>query len=116
MADEPAEVEGVAEIDVQELDRMISEREVLAIDVRETDEYEEAHIPGTLLLPLSFLDADLFPIIADKKIVVTCQTGKRSAAAAKQLMQNGVPDVINLQGGVVAWEEAGLEMEGTKFE
>lgn len=110
MAEEPAE------IDVQELARMISERETLAIDVRETEEYEEAHIPGTLLLPLSFLDADLFPIITDKKIVITCQTGKRSAAAAKQLMANGVPDVINLQGGVEAWAEAGLEMEGTKFE
>ena len=110
MADDPVEV------DVQELNRMISEREVLVIDVRETHEYEEEHIPGTLLLPLSFLEADLLPIITEKKIVMACRTGQRSAAAAKQLMNEGFLNVLNLRGGVEAWAEAGLELEGAKFE
>lgn len=110
MAEEPVE------IDVNELSRMIAEREALVIDVRETDEYEGEHIPGTLLLPLSFLDADLFPVITDRRVVIVCQVGKRSAAAAKQLMKAGVPDVVSVAGGIDSWIESGLELEGTKHE
>jgi len=108
--------EDAAEIDATELERLISGREALVIDVRETHEYEDEHIPGTVLLPLSFMDADLFPVITEKKIVMICQIGKRSAAAAKQLMAEGVPNVVSLRDGINAWIEAGLELEGAKHE
>ena len=103
-------------VDANTLQKMMSDGEVLVVDVRETNEYEDEHIPGTLLYPLSFLDADLFPKITEKKVVMVCQVGKRSAAAAKQLMAEGVADVVNLEGGLDAWLEQGLETEGAKFE
>jgi rhodanese-related sulfurtransferase len=46
-----------------------SDAEVVLVDVRETNEYEYEHIPGSLLLPLSFLDGDLFPQIDGKKVL-----------------------------------------------
>ncbi len=103
-------------IDPETLQKIMADGGALVVDVRETNEYEEEHIPGTLLYPLSFLDADLFPKITEKKVIMVCQVGKRSAAAAKQLMAEGIADVANLEGGLVAWLEQGLETEGAKFE
>ena len=45
-----------------------------------------------------------------------CQVGKRSHAAAKQLLQAGYPATINLIGGLDAWREAGFDTEGARFE
>ena len=106
----------IIEVDVPRLSRMIVDREALVIDVRESHEYEEEHIPGSLLLPLSFMDAELFPVFTESAVVMVCQVGKRSAAAAKQLIKAGIPGVGSLAGGIDAWIEAGLELEGTKHE
>jgi|TARA_Y100000294_G_scaffold174608_1_gene193022 rhodanese-related sulfurtransferase len=106
MADDPES------IDVQTLNKMISERQVLLIDVREADEYEEEHVPGALLYPMSYLDGDYLPQITETKIVVMCGTGQRSFAGAKQLMNEGLSGVLNLEGGIEAWKKAGLETEG----
>ncbi len=103
-------------IDAKELERLMEGREALVIDVRETQEYEEEHIPGTVLYPLSFLDAELLPQITEKKVVVVCQVGERSFAAGKQLIKEGFKDVVSLEGGLLAWKEAGLETEGAAFE
>ncbi|HEC14136.1 MAG TPA: addiction module antidote protein, HigA family [Rhodospirillales bacterium] len=82
------------------------------IDVRETSEYEQEHIPGSMLVPLSVLDADKFPRITGKKLVIHCAVGKRSAAAVRQLIKAGyTPPAINLEGGLRAWKAAGLETE-----
>jgi rhodanese-related sulfurtransferase len=113
MAEEAIEI---VEVDAAGLSRMITDREALVIDVRETQDYEEEHILGTVLLPLSFMDAELFPVITGSRVVMVCQIGKRSAAAAKQLIKAGIPGVGSLAGGIDAWTEAGLELEGTKHE
>lgn len=113
MAEETIEI---TEIDAAELSRLIADRAALVIDVRESDEYEAEHIPGTVLLPLSFMDAEMFPVIAAPGVVTVCQVGKRSAAAAKQLIKAGIPGVASLAGGLDAWTEAGLELEGAKHE
>ncbi len=84
----------------------------ILIDVRETSEYEQEHIPGSMLVPLSVLDADKFPRIIGKKLVIHCALGKRSAAAVRQLIKAGyTPPAINLEGGLRAWKNAGLETE-----
>ncbi len=85
--------------------------EIVLVDVRETAEYEQEHIPGSVLCPLSVFDAELFPEIPEKIVVLHCAIGKRSAAAAKQLIDSGRTRVINLQGGIKAWKEAGCPTE-----
>ena len=103
-------------IDVKTLEKMMSERQALVIDVREFDEYENEHIPGALLYPMSYLDGDYLPRITEAKVVVMCRTGQRSAVAAKQLMNEGLDGVLDLEGGIEAWKEAGLETEGASLE
>jgi rhodanese-related sulfurtransferase len=106
----------IEDVDVTGLQRMIAGRQALVIDVRESNEYEDEHIPGTLLLPLSFMEAEQFPLITEPRVITVCQVGKRSIAAAKQLVKAGIPGVASLAGGIDAWSEAGLELEGVKHE
>lgn len=85
--------------------------EIVLVDVRETTEYEQEHIPGSVLCPLSVFDAELFPRIPGKRLVLHCALGKRSAAAGKQLLKAGYPEITNLVGGIQAWKAAGCPTE-----
>ena len=76
------------------------------LDVRMPPEYEEFHLPGAQLLPLPELPDRLGSIPRDKPVVVYCRSGMRSAAAAKLLSGAGLPRVINMLGGAMAWEGA----------
>ncbi len=107
---EPEQIE-LEEIDVETVAEWLTTGEALLVDVRETSEFEQEHIPGAMLVPLSMLDPDTFPRITIKKLVLHCAIGKRSAAAAKQLIQAGHVPPINMAGGLKAWREAGLETE-----
>jgi len=110
MNTEPEQIE-LEEADVTTVAQWLANGEALLVDVRETSEFEQEHIPGAMLVPLSMLDADTFPRITIKKLVLHCAIGKRSAAAAKQLIKAGHVPPINMAGGLKAWREAGLETE-----
>jgi len=87
-------------------------KEIILVDVREIVEYEEEHIPGALLCPLSTFEADLFPRFPGKRVVIHCALGKRSAAAARQLIKESYPaEVINMTGGIQAWQADGCPTE-----
>ena len=94
----------------------MDQRDAVLLDVREANEFEFENVPGSVLLPLSFLDADTFPPITDRKLIVMCAIGKRSAAAQKQLAASGIPNLYNLTGGIDAWKKAGYETQGGKYE
>ena len=90
----------------------LKDSKAILIDVRETAEYEQEHIPGSMLVPLSCFEPELFPKFKVKRLVLHCAVGKRSAAAAKQLSRSGYPyDIINMQGGIRAWKADGLPTE-----
>ncbi len=108
----PSNIEAlIVEAEPETVAKWMADGDALLIDVRETSEYEQEHIPGSMLVPLSALDPDSFPRITIKKLVLHCAIGKRSAAAAKQLIQAGHTPPINMKGGLKAWREAGLETE-----
>lgn len=93
-------------------------RQAVLIDVREPHEYNLEHIPGSLLLPLSYLESQHFPqVFAGVAVVLVCELGKRSWAAGRQLLLDGVGcRFCNLDGGIEAWKEAGLPVQGTKHD
>lgn len=101
----------VIEADPATVNRWLANDEAILIDVRETSEYEQEHIPGSVLVPLSVFEPDLFPRIPAKKVVFHCAIGKRSAAAGKQLLKAGHTQAINLSGGIKAWKEGGFATE-----
>jgi rhodanese-related sulfurtransferase len=83
------------------------------IDVREPEEYAEAHATGTRLVPLNTIFTDPTLIPAEKDIVFICKTGRRSAMAAEMAAASGRAQgkLYNVDGGTEAWLEAGLPKE-----
>jgi len=112
-----SEADPLPEIDALTAKAWLDAREALLLDVREAHEYEFENVPGALLLPLSFLEAEVFPPLGkDIKVIVMCAIGKRSAAAQKQLAEADIPNLYNLAGGIDAWKKAGYETQGGKYE
>ena len=88
------------------------------LDVRQPGEYESGHIPGARLIPLPDLHERLNEIDPQKPTLVYCAVGGRSRVAAQMLAGKGFAEVVNLIGGIKAWnsekalgrEEQGLEL------
>jgi rhodanese-related sulfurtransferase len=77
------------------------------LDVREPEEWDAGHAPGSQHIPLSELRARCAEVPADREVVVVCQVGIRSARAAEFLLSNGWEKVYNLRGGLMDWVAAG---------
>lgn len=99
----------VAEVSVQQANGM-SQQGALLLDVREESEYAALHAPQAKLMPLGDVSSRLKEIDAykDKPVVVVCRSGRRSAKAVAILKEAGFTQVSNVQGGMIAWEQAGL--------
>jgi SulP family sulfate permease len=80
----------------------------LVVDVREPREFKQGHIPQARLLPLSKLLAEPPDLPRDQPIVLVCRSGRRSVRAAARLHEQGYHKLTILQGGMLAWENAGL--------
>lgn len=74
-------------------------KNAVLIDVRTKEEYAEGHIPDSINLPLSHLD-QILKEVPDKNtpLFVYCQSGSRSARAAKSMKKAGYSDVTNIGG------------------
>ncbi|MDT5347195.1 MAG: hydroxyacylglutathione hydrolase, partial [Mycobacterium sp.] len=79
----------------------------LLLDVREADEWCTEHAPGAVLLPTGRVLARQDELPLDRRIVVVCRSGGRSAAVTASLCRSGF-DAVNLAGGMCAWAAAGL--------
>ena len=86
----------------QYLNRMSGDAFTL-LDVRQPGEYDAEHLPGAKLIPLPELGARLAELDADKPTVVYCAIGGRSRVAAQVLAAKGFKEVLNLSGGIKAW-------------
>jgi rhodanese-related sulfurtransferase len=97
-------------IDVTEAERRLREdpAEPILLDVREPNEFEAVRAPGAALLPTSSFAARAAEVPADRPVMVICHMGSRSAAVAQFLSARGRTDVVNVAGGMDAWERAGL--------
>lgn len=76
------------------------------LDVRQDWEYDEAHIPGAVHIPLPELDERLGELDSGKPALVYCLSGGRSSAASSMLKGKGFAEVFNLMGGMNGWEGA----------
>jgi molybdopterin/thiamine biosynthesis adenylyltransferase/rhodanese-related sulfurtransferase len=83
--------------------------DVVVLDVREADEYEQGALPGAVHVPRGYLELQVEGRIPDKSrpVVVYCAAGVRSAFAAKTLGDLGYQDVVNLVGGFNRWKDEG---------
>jgi rhodanese-related sulfurtransferase len=95
----------VPEIDVAQLASLVEEG-AYVLDVRNPDEYTEAHVPGVTLIPLPEVPDRTAEVPTDRPVYVICAAGGRSRKAAEFLIPLGV-DASNVAGGTNAWIEAG---------
>jgi rhodanese-related sulfurtransferase len=98
----------VEEADVDATAAAMSGGESVLIDVREDFEWQMGHAEGARHVPLMELPARLDELPRTTPIYLICATGNRSGRAAEFLMQNGFERPINVRGGTVAWQRAGL--------
>ena len=85
--------------------------QALFVDVREADEYAQGALPGALHLPRGLLELQVEGRVPDKdrKIIVYCAGGTRSALAAQALGQLGYSDVASMAGGFNKWKDEGRD-------
>jgi rhodanese-related sulfurtransferase len=85
----------------------------ILIDVREAHELAIGHIQGSRFITLKDLPTQLAKLekYRNKPIVVVCAAGHRSAAACRLLSKAGFENVCQIQGGIQAWEKAGLPLK-----
>ena len=84
------------------------------IDVRTPAEFGRVHAVGAVLVPLDQLDPTALKTLRkspDEPIYVICQSGVRATKACQRLEEAGVGPALIVEGGTVAWEQAGLPVE-----
>jgi adenylyltransferase/sulfurtransferase len=105
ISDEAADAAKDSTISATELQTMLEGDDIFLVDVREPNEYEIVNIPGATLIPKGeFLSgAALERLPHDKKVVLHCKSGARSAEALAIVKNAGFSDAVHLGGGVLAW-------------
>ncbi len=103
----------IPSIDVAEAERRLREDgdRPLLIDVREDHEFTDMRAPGAVLLPMSTFTTRVGELPVDRPLMVMCHLGGRSAAVAGFLIRSGRTDVVNVTGGMDAWERSGLPVK-----
>lgn len=101
--------EEVPEIDIAEF-AIRRAAGLTVLDVRELDEWQTAHIPGVLHIPLTDLVERVDEVPTDGELLVVCGSGGRSRNACAYLRPRGI-DATNVDGGTKGWIAAGHAVE-----
>lgn len=99
------------DVSVSQAKDMIDSGGFFLLDVRTQEEYDAGHISGSTLIPVEVIGTRLDEIPKDRKILVYCRSGRRSADASQILIDNGFKQVYNMKGGINEWTNAGYEVE-----
>jgi hydroxyacylglutathione hydrolase/adenylyltransferase/sulfurtransferase len=101
------------EVTAEEARRRFDAGEVQLVDVREGYEWDAGRIPGDVRhIPLTELSAQAQTLDRDRPVVFQCRAGSRSLMAAQALRASGY-EAYSLEGGLLAWRDAGLPVDGT---
>lgn len=100
-------LETTAQVTVHELHDSLGEVHVL--DVRQPNEWAGGHIPGAQFITGAELPDRVDEVPGDRPVAVVCGSGYRSSASGSLLKRRGYVDVVNVIGGMAAWDNAGYE-------
>jgi len=89
----------------------LNKEEIVLVDVRTPEEYNDGYIPGAINLPLAELP-QIFTELEnkDQKIVVYCRSGRRAGKAITFLNEQGFTNLVHLEGDFQAWSKDGREI------
>lgn len=96
-----------------EATRLMNQNGSLILDVRDEKDFASGHLPRARHIPVRELSGRIDEIkrFKDKPVLVTDKGGTRAAAAARLLKQSGFSHVVQLKGGIAAWQQASLPVE-----
>lgn len=94
-----------ASVDYDETRRALEQGQCALIDVREPGEFAAGHVAGSRNMPLSRFDPAALP--SDRRVILICLSGARSATALRQAHAAGRSDVMHYSGGVAGWRRNG---------
>lgn len=100
-----------ASVDAATVAEVMDRDDVVVLDVREQWEYDEGHIPGVVHIPMNDIPGRIAEIPTDQTVIVSCRSGNRSGQVASFLRNEGFTNIHNLNGGILAWQAAGLPVE-----
>ena len=100
----------ITEISPQDAATRSKSGEAMIVDVRETDEWAEEHIPGAMHMSRGTIELDMEEKVPDPNAMIICHCGGggRSALAAESLQKMGYKNVRSMGGGFKEWKAAGL--------
>lgn len=92
-------------IDSQQLVQLMNRENAVVLDVRDSGEYSQGHVPGALNIPYTALDSRVRELDQYKEtpVVVTCKMGQHSSIATNILRKAGFTNVAKLRGGLTEW-------------
>ena len=113
----------IHEIDAVQLKSKLGQRQdIILIDCREQEEWDGGHIAQAVLAPLSDFENQIKKLGLenmitkdDKEIIIHCRSGKRSMRACEFLEVRGYTHLVNLEGGLLGWQEEGFPVEGREY-
>jgi rhodanese-related sulfurtransferase len=89
-------------------EELVSADPPLVLDVRNPREWAARHIEGSVNIPLNHLQERIAEVPRDRRVAVHCAGGYRSSIAAGILQQHGITRLIEMAGGLAAWDAAQL--------
>jgi len=105
---------GVLDVSIQSLqNKQAAQQNLLLLDVRSAEEFNEGHVPGAVNIPHTRLDRIylLLNRSKDKQRIIYCRSGKKAALVLDAMNDRGLINLYHLEGDMIAWKEAGLPVE-----
>src|SRR5579872_3696886 len=100
----------IPQLDIDAARKLMEKPETVVIDVRESDEWRQGHLPNAIAIPRGFLELRVEEKVPDHNapVILQCASGTRSLLAARALKELGYTNVYNLVGGFNSWKDRGL--------
>jgi rhodanese-related sulfurtransferase len=97
-------------VSAAEATQLINRRNAVVIDVRSADDFAKGHLPSARHLAFGDLQAKVAQLVKNKSnpVLLVCQTGQQSHKAVRLVKDAGFAEVHALDGGVNAWQQAGM--------
>jgi phage shock protein E len=100
------------DLSVSEFSNKVAETGVITLDVRTPGEFNEGHIEGALLVDFQSgnFENEIASLDKSKTYAVYCRSGSRSGQAVRVMSEAGFTNIYNLNGGVIDWANAGMNL------
>jgi rhodanese-related sulfurtransferase len=109
---QPTRAEALPHTSPRDAAAMLSAGTATLVDVREPDEHRREHVAGAALHPSSAFSVSGFPAaVPGRRTLILCRSGNRAGKVADALRAAGRTDVSVVEGGILAWQKAGLPCE-----